>query len=137
MKATLTFFFTYLLLLVLGILFTQSSSSCHHTVTSSGALNHTIYSSSLHCLCYSIIFSSQQLSLSHVSLCTYILIYRLSPLQDVSSMEAGTFLSYSPLYSPHLNLSGMRYKFYYQQGKILINFELIAHRTQETIVFIN
>lgn len=61
-------------------------------------------------------------------ICTFILVSCLSPLQDVSSMTAGTFLSYAPLYFQHLNLSEMRDKLNYEQDKILMNLGLIAYR---------
>lgn len=102
---------------------------------SSGALNHSIYSSPRHCILI--------LSFLHVSyccqmlayLCIFILVSWLSPLQDVSSMTAGTFLSYSPLYFQHLNLSWMRDKLSYEEDKILTNLGLIAYRIFGNIFF--
>lgn len=57
-----------------------------------------------------------------------ILIYHLSPLWDVSSMKAGTFLSCSPLYSQHLNVSRVMYDLNDHEDTTFMNLGFTAHR---------
>lgn len=134
MKATYEHF--HLLLLVLGMLFTMfSSTSLQCDLLRCPKLHKVQYPIALSLLQYHLLFIAV-ITIRCFLIYVHILVYWLSPLWDVSSMKAGTFLFFSPLYSQLQDLSGMRYELKYEQDKILRNSGFMLVELREILALL-